>query len=214
MTRRDKYRDPSYFEKYISDQTARIDKFKKVLEECGESEKLRVYRFLSDRYKDLISAQFSYNEELTEILKSFKEYAIYISEAGFSCYSEYIDFVSLQIILDIKDILIDVPQEYNDDLAKILNGYLKGSDFELTGYLYESRYYSVFMDYCNDKLTFADLMNYVSNKWYTLSMGFYWFNSHEKDQDVYTGYWCYVASAAIRVKGDQSKINEGYPYII
>ena len=214
MTHSDKYRDPSYFNKYISDQLVRIDKFKKVLEGCGESEKLRVYRILSDRYKDLISAQFSSNEELTEILKSFEEYAIYVSKVGFSCYSEYVDFLSLQIILAFRDVMIDVPQEYNDDLAKILNGYINESNYELTGYLYESRYYSVFVDYCKDKLTFTDFMNYVSNKWYTLSMGFYWFDSHKKDQDVYTGYWCYVASAAIRVKGDESKINEGYPYII
>ncbi|MCR4750520.1 MAG: DUF1911 domain-containing protein, partial [Lachnospiraceae bacterium] len=149
-----------------------------------------------------------------EIIKSFKEYAIYLSKVGFSCYSEYIDFLSLQIILGFDDTYIDTPQDYNDDLAKILYGYINGSNYELTGNLYEREYYSVFVDYCNEKLTFTDLMNYVSNRWYISSIGFYWFDSHKKDLDVYTGYWCYVASAVIRVKEDYGKITDEYSYII
>lgn len=210
----DKYKTQDYFQKYISNQTIRIDKFKKMIVGCGESEKLKIYQILSNRYKDLISAQFSSNEEEAKIKKCFEEYAECVYAAGFSCYSEYIDFLSLQIILGINDISIDPPQDYNDDLSKILNAYINGSKVELTGYLYEPRYYSVFADYCKGNLTFIELMDYVARKWYVSSMDFYWFDSHLKNYDVYTGYWCYIASAVIRIKGDFNKISEGDRYIL
>lgn len=214
MTHIDKYKTPDYFQKYISSQTIRIEKFKQVLIGCGESEKSKIYRILSDRYKDLISAQFSCNEDIIKIKASFVEYAECVYAAGYSCYSEYIDFLSLQIILGIKDVSIEAPKEYDDDLSRILNAYIHDSNYELTGYLYETRYYSVFADYCKGSLTFAELMDYVTNKWYLSSLGFYWFDSHLKDFDVYTGYWCYIASAVIRIKGDYGKVRDGDCYIV
>ena len=214
MTHIDKYKSPDYFKKYIDEQIIRIEKFKKVLEGCGESDKSKICRILCDRYKDLISAQFSNNDDLAKIKASFEEYAEYMFVAGFSSYSEYVDFLSLLIILDIKDCSIDAPQEYMDDLSQILIAFIKDTDCELTGKLYEERYYSVFVDYFNGKMSFIDLMNYVDKKWYSSSLGFYWFDSHLKDTDIYTGYWCYVASAIIRIKGDYTKINDEDCYII
>ena len=214
MTHIDKYKTTEYFLKYISDQTVRIAKFKKVLEGCGESEKPKIYRMLCDRYKDLISAQFSNNVDMTKIKSCFEEYAMCVHKAGFSCYSEYIDFLSLQIILDIKDIFIVIPKEYDDDLSRILHNFIDKSNNELTGHLYDDRYYSKFVEYCNGDLTFDELMDYVTKKWYKSSMGFYWYDSHLKDYDVYTGYWCYVASAVIKIKDDYGRVSDGTSYII
>lgn len=214
MTHVDKYKTPDYFQKYIDEQIVRIGKFKNVLNGCGESEKTKICRILCNRYKDLISAQFSNNVELSKIASSFKEYAECMYVAGFSSYSEYIDFLSLQVILDVKDLSIDAPQNFVDDLTQILISYINGSEYELTGKLYEERYYSVFAKYYDGKLSFIDLMDYVNTKWYMSSLGFYWFDSHLKDHDVYTGYWCYVASAIIRIKGDYNKINDDDRYIV
>lgn len=214
MTHVDKYKSPDYFQKYIDEQIVRINKFKRVLEGCGESEKPKICRFLCDRYKDLISAQFSNNEELSKIERSFEEYAEYMYIAGFSCYSEYIDFLSLQIILDIEDLMVDTPQQYVDDLSNILTAHLNGLDCELTGNLYEKRYYSFFVDYYEGKHSFSDLMDYVNKKWYPSSLGFYWYDSHLKDYEVYTGYWCFIASAVVRIKGDYNKISERDYYIV
>lgn len=214
MTHIDKYKSPEYFQKYIDEQMVRIDKFKKVLDGCGESEKIKICRILCDRYKDLISAQFSNNDDLSKIRNSFKAYAEYIFVAGFSCYSEYIDFLSLQIILGIEDLSIDAPKEYADDLSQILTSHINGSNYELTGNLYEEHYYSIFADYYNGKLNFIELMDYVNKKWYSSSLGFYWFDSHLNNNDVYTGYWCYIASAIIRIKGDYNKVEDTDCFIV
>ena len=57
-------------------------------------------------------------------------------------------------------------------------------------------------------------MDYVSHKWFTSSVNMYWFGSHLRDDDTYVGYWNYVASALIRVRGDYDKLTENDRFIV
>ncbi len=214
MIHKDKYKDSEYFLNYIDEQKRRITKFKKVLDGCGDSEKKKICLIIGSRLKDLISAQFSANESVSAITASFEEYAECILVTGFSSYSEYVDFLSMQIILGVDDISIVAPVEYSDDLVCILSNYISNKDNVLTGHLCFPDYYGVFKDYGINSIGFNQLMDYMSNKWYTSSVNMYWFGSHLRDNDTYVGYWNYVASALIRVRGDYDKLTEEDRFIV
>ena len=214
MKHSDEHRSPEYFQNYIKTQRSRIEKFKQILVGCAESEKAKLYRNISGRLKDLISAQFSNNDELSAIKNSFEEYAECLNQVGFSSYSEYIDFLSLQLILGIEDVSIDAPSEFDDDLIKILKASIAKEQPTLTDTLNYPEYYGVFKDYYLGNIGFNELMYYIDNKWYWSSKEFYWFQSHMREDDIYVGYWCYIASAVIRIKGDYERLRETERYIV
>ena len=204
-----------YFMQYINDQNERINKFKKLFEGCGETEKTKVARFITGRLKDLITAQFSCNESIDTIRHSVEEYADYLMTSGFSSYSEYVDFLALLIIVGIKEkICVPIPSDYDDDLTRLFRSYISQEELLFTGSLCYPEYYGFIRDYCTDVLGLDELISYVNEKWYRSSMNFYWFDSHLRNDNTYTGYWCYVASAALRIKGDYERISETTKYIV
>ena len=214
MIRKDPYKDIGYFNTFISNQTKSIDRFKQVLDGCGDSEQEKVLIVLCNKYKDLIAAQFSANEDKLVISDSFSEYATYLIKKGFSSYSEFVDFLSLQIILDLPADSVISPKDYVDDLTCFFTNFLFKENEPITGKLYSSEYYKIFYDYCIGDVGFEELIKYVNNDWYFASRDFYWFNSHRSISNTYAGYWCYVASAVIRIKGDYNKIIESDKYIV
>lgn len=216
MMYKDQFGTPEvYFKQYIDEQRIRINKFKKLYYSCGESEKIKVSRFITSRMKDLISAQFSCNESIDSIRVSVEEYADYLMISGFSSYSEYIDFLALLIIVGIQDELsIPVPSDYDDDLTRLYISYLSKDEYSLTGSLKYPDYYEVFRDYCTGVLGLDELLDYMNDRWYSSSREFYWFDSHLRNDNTYTGYWCYVASAALRINGDYERIAESTKYIV
>ena len=208
-------KDEEYFKQYINEQKERINKFKKLFDSCAETEKPRAARFITGRLKDLIAAQFSCNESIDSIRISVEEYAYYSTTNGFSSYSEYVDFLALLIIVGIQEeICIPVSSDFDDDLTRILNAYISKQDYSLTGHLCYPEYYEVFRDYSTGILNYDELISYVNEKWYRSSMGFYWFDSHLRNDNTYTGYWCYVASAALRIKKDYERVTENTKYIV
>ena len=204
-----------YFKQYVEEQKVRIDKYKQLFESCGETEKTKAARFITGRLKDLIAAQFSGNEDIDLIRNSVEEYAYYLTSSGFSSYSEYVDFLALLIIVGIKEeICIPVSSDYDDDLTRIFNSYISQEEPSLTGSLCYPEYYGFIRDYCTGILSLDELISYVDEKWYRSSMGFYWFDSHLRNDNTYTGYWCYIASAALRIKGDYERIPETTKYVV
>ena len=214
MIHTDKYKPSEYFQGYIDSQKKRIDKFKEVLEGSGEPDRTKLCVYISNFLKDLISAQFSNNEDMASVESSFREYAEYKNVVGFFSYAEYIDFLSLEIIFGIDDCYIADPKEYDDDLSRILLNYIFDENKPLSGKMCFPEYYDIFRDYWSNSIRFSDLMDYVNNKWYNSSSSCYWYNSHIRENDTYTGYWCYIASALIRIKGDYDRINIGDSFIV
>lgn len=214
MMHTDKFKSSDYFQSYIDDQKQRIDRFTKVLDICADSEKEKLYRIIGGLVKDLISAQFSNNESFSTIVSSFEKYAECLLVTGFSSYSEYVDFLSLQIILDISDVSIETPVDFDDDLTRLLNNYINKEDKPLAGFLCYPDYYEVFKNYLLGEIDFNELIDYVNNKWYSASVDFFWFGSHLREDNTYAGYWSYIASSSIRVKGDYEKISDGTYFIV
>ncbi len=214
MMHKDKYKSPEYFKEYIDVQNKRIDKFKQVLSECGESDRQKLSRVISNLQIDLISAQISSNEDEEIILSSFRDYAYHLNIAGLSSYSEYVDFLSLQVILGVDDCSIAVPKEFEDDLSIVMENYICKGKKPLSNHLCFPDYYKIFLDYYLGNISFNVLIDYVQHKWFLKSAMFPWFNSHNREDDTYTGYWCFVASALIRMKNEYVRISENDRFIV
>ena len=215
MMHHDLYRDLVYFEKFIYDQQKRIGRFKELADSSVDDAKIEASKIIVNRYKDLISAMFSHNADLNDIKKAVEEYANYLSITGFSSFSQYVDFLSLLIIVGIhEEVYIPVPQQYDDDISRILNNYISGKNEPLNGVLLFPDYYGIFRDYCSGEVVLNELLDYVENKWYGSSEELYWFNSHLKSTDTYAGYWCYIASAVLKIKDQLSIVPDDAKYII
>ena len=214
MMNNDKYRSREYFETYILNQISRIERYEKLADQRAGNDKKPFFSILSGRYKDLISARLSHGDKKDVLVSDFMKYAGCIFQVGFSSYSECVDFYSLAVILGVKDFYIPIPSEYNDDLINILVSYVKDEEPKLHNKLNYRDYYGLFVEYFLGNKSLDDLINYVNDGWYQSSVDFYWFNSHLKNDDVYAGYWCYVASALLIIKHDYEKIDKLVRYFV
>lgn len=211
MNQRDSYRDSSYFTEYIRNQERRIANFEKILVDSGERRQVCIA--LCTLYKDLIAAEFSAACELEKISSSFRLYTSYVLETGFSGYSDYVDCLSLAIILN-EDFVFPIPPEYDDDLTRVLDSIVRGVSVSAVGNLLYPDIYGAFYEYFIDKVNFKDMIKFVNTGWYHATGGMYWHDRHKKENNTYSGYWCYVASALIRIKKDDALVSDNDKYIV
>ena len=70
--------------------------------------------------------------------------------------------------------------------------------------LYYPNEYKVFSDYLEGLSDLNSFRTFMSDKWYEGCKELSWFDSHKSSEDVYTGYWSWVAGACLKLKGDSN----------
>jgi hypothetical protein len=144
----------------------------------------------------LINALYSAGRDKKEITRVVKEYIGIVNEAGIRSYSDYVDILSLSIVFEIPvGKVADYPQ-YEDGITK----YLKSGDISKIDNLKYADFYGTFADYITGKISTEEFSSYMENKWYSTCEEFYWFDAHKSKEDVYTGYWSWLATAIIKKK--------------
>lgn len=210
---RDTRKNDIYFEKYIAYQNDRIKKFTNALKNMPDKAGVkRCSRMLSDFIRDLFSAKYSIGASKDELKGIFKQYLSVVNECKIQEYSEYINAVAIAILLDVD--LADVRKiagkeiEMDDLLNKLFN-FPSGKD-KILKY---PDYYQIFLDYLTDKIGNDEFNDYIKEKWYMSSADFAWYDSHKDNNDIYVGYWCWLAAACLKLKRIvNSKKNIYIPY--
>lgn len=72
-------------------------------------------------------------------------------------------------------------------------------------------YYIIFLDYLYNRVALSELVDYVLNEWYQASAELSWYDSHLSKENVFVGYWCWVAAAVIRMKGETARASKYIP---
>ena len=194
---RDTRKTQEYFNEYIAYQKERITKFSSLKSSLDGAKVVQCNEMIAHFMKDLFVAMYSANASQDELKETFNEYLAMVKGVSQLSYSECVDIVAICIMLDISiDSLSDIKafDDETDDLIKLLIGL-----DDLTGDLKFPEYYKPFYEYLMQKSTYEDFVGYVENEWYNSSEDFYWFDSHKNENDTYTGYWCWLAAACLKI---------------
>ncbi|MCH5249594.1 MAG: DUF1910 domain-containing protein [Lachnospiraceae bacterium] len=213
---RDNYKSIDYFEKYLKNQKSKIAKFNGVLSKIDENDADKIRqckRILANFYMDLFTAEYSYGASKDELERTFSEYCNLVKESAVDSYSEMVDLLSISILLDWQENVkwIKNNETFDDSLIKSLKAYLYGdgqiNDASLD--LKYPDYYKVFAEYLDGIKDAEELIQYVNKEWYSSSIDMSWYDSHLSKEDIYVGYWCWLAAAVLKIK-ECSISNEKY----
>ena len=198
---RAQYKDKLYFDKYIEDQKKRITRFEKHPNKSDTRSTI-----LSNLYLNLISAEYSNGYSKKEISSAVKEFLKNVGSG--SSYNEIVDALSLAVLFNIKskDISDLMSNKNSDDLLVV--ELKKAIDKKYDGTansLKHAKQYKTFYDMLTANVTIDDLNKYVDSKWYSTCRGRSFYDTHKKDNDTYSGYWCWVAAAVLKISTDASK---------
>ena len=201
---RAQFKNDSYFNKYIEEQTKRIEKFKDTHVD-GKAESSRVVT-LSNLYKDLIYAKYSYGCSISDIKSTVKEYLelLAANTTSISSYNDMIDILSFIIVFrpDVKETPILNYSKYDDALVLSLKSYIKKNTINVDGdkKLTHPKEYKPFYDYLTDVIDEDEFKKFMDKEWYDSCTNCSWYNSHKRETDTYVGYWCWLAAAICKIK--------------
>ena len=200
---RAQYKDQEYFKKYILDQEERIAKFGNIINNLDKSDTSKISqckKVMSGLYRDLISAKYSLGLPKEELDDDVKAYLRFIEEPD--SYNEMIDILSMMIIFGEDAGLykeISSNTKYDDALiAKLKNVLSISSNGTLSNLKFPDRY-EIFMNYLNGKIEADKFIRYIDEKWYNTCSNDYFYDSHKKGTSTYTGYWCWLAAALLKI---------------
>lgn len=173
-------------------------------------------------------ARVKHRLQLITYLKN-KE-VVELNQYTFSGYIDILDILSFSVLLDIPThyfrMIADIISK--DDVKDFLINFLL--KFKLKGligfseesyndekYLHINKRLGALKKIINmeDKATAnKELKSFLEKKWYSSLKDTGYYNQHKNPHNTYTGYWCFVAAAIVKIKGldDSSfKDNEYYP---
>lgn len=208
---RDKIKNDKYFEEYIIEQNKRIAKFQLVAEQQDDIEKKsKLYRIIANLQKDLFSSKYSIGANIDELRSIFKNYLDSLMKTSISDYGELVDLISIGILLgvDINNIINKCDSALKKD--GLVETLLNGGKISITPLLFED-YYLPFYTYLKNEKDVSYLEEYVENSWYSNSTEFSWYDSDTSKENIYVGYWCWLAAAVVKLRGD--KVNNKINYL-
>lgn len=210
---RDRLKDDKYFENYIVYQNKRIDKFKDTADKIPEADKEKKHkclRMIANFQKDLFVAKYSAGASVAELKQIFNVYLDILNQIKTNEYAEYVDVMAIGILLDIdRKEIEDVGKsaDLNDGLILTLMNYPDVSKKALD----YSDYYQPFFDYLSKKADKDAFIKYMSSSWYQSSEEFAWYEADKSKEDIYVGYWCWLAAACLKLR--KEKIDEDGAFI-
>ncbi|SDD98225.1 protein of unknown function [Bhargavaea beijingensis] len=229
---RDFLKDDLYFEKFIQDETARIEKYSKaikmVIQQRGEHDDgVRVgYIILTGYYLSKLEALYSSSHPINEVRDFFLD-VIGVLEKSWNGenYEEMLRMLSIGVMLDVAndqfDRLVGLVRKYNvqDGLLEFLiKGKEQGDKKNLSGELLYNRPYAKLADVIDNpdkEEQLKKLKLYLEKYWYTGHSDSGWYDSHKHRDPIYSGYWSFESGAVAKIlKLDDSSLKDVpyYPY--
>jgi len=205
---RELYKDDKYFEDFIIYQNKRIEKFRDVLKNLGDKDVSKVkqcQRYLADFYRDLMSAKYSIGASKQEVQRYYLKYSDAVAHCAVSSYAEMVDLLSLAILFDISaddmKFILEYVEYNDDDLVCVLKGKVQDyGQVEGSNHLLFPEQYDIFYKYIKDNMDTERFLSYMENEWYSSCRDFAWFDSHKSLENIYTGYWSWLAGAVLKIK--------------
>lgn len=203
---RDNNKNKEYFDSFILETSARSHKFINTLHMLPKADFDKIKQcelYISNFERDILYAMYSRGDSKNDLVTQFKVYLSHIIVNGCSGYYEYLTLLSLVILFDIKEsgisnILEDV--RFDDSLVQIFKNYIKNNKIVISDFRLKYDNYKKFLGYLTDKVDFPDFCDFIENTWYSTCSDLYWYNNLKSKQNTYTGYWCWIGAAVLKMK--------------
>lgn len=204
---REFYKDDRYFEDYIICQNKRIEKFTDTLNKLGEGDSAKAaqcQRYLANFYRDLMSAKYSIGASRQEVQKFYMKYLEAVRNSAIADYAEMVNMLSLAILLDasienIEYVLKNTTYDA-DALVSVLKNILQKNDLSTNSDdLLFPEIYEVFYQYIRGNVDKGKFLKYMEEEWYDSCKDFSWYDSHKSNENIYVGYWAWLAGAVLKI---------------
>ena len=221
---RDKRKDQTYFEDYITQEEMRITKFQAKLD-AGEVRPDRIVpvreKIVSLKFQVLI-AKYSMGESV-EALK--EEYVDLLGEIEkywrFEMYTNTMWMVSLAILLDVdrkvvEAFITEVKKYYSEEwLMSFLLSYYADKELEIgKKVLFEKPYGKLkeIVAIKSDGERVSKLKKYLQEDWYKGHKDAGWYDVHRCEEKLYFGYWSFESAAIVKILGLQDEALKDVSY--
>lgn len=224
---RDALMSEQYFDKYIQEETERINKFTTKLKnnEVKENRIFSVRKKIDSIRFGLLIAKYSYGEEIdkleSEYIQLLKDMPLYWNNN--SNYVDMLWMMSLAILFDVSkeqfSILSDLVEKYNRNDA-LFDFFIKykerGIIEDINGNCSFGFPYEKLISILSDKEKCVDnLKEYLEKYWYVGHRNMGWYDIHKTKEKLYYGYWSFEVGAIAKILNldDRSlKDVSYYPY--
>lgn len=219
---RDKIYNEEYFEKFILEESNRIDKFSTKLcnGEVNSERILPVKTKVHDLQLGILIAKYSKSDSL-DLLK--QEYISLVEEWDKvfepEFYNKNLKMISLAVLFNAKDSILKMistmikQSNINDWLFDFLLGTLHNGIADSNKELLFPESFTTLKKAVYKKNAVEDLENYLSREWYCEDCGCY--EAHKSKQNIYYGYWSFEAGAVakkLKLNDEKLKQQQFYPY--
>ena len=206
---RDQNKNREYFLKYLGEQDKRIKRFTEVLhslEDQKPEKAVQCKHMLVNMLKDAISASYSVGETYEQISVRISKYLSTLNEVKITDYREMIDALAFGILFPNHNLENIMQTEMFDDalVCQMKDYILKGTYSKQDAIVKFPEQYQVFYKYLNGDICVAEFLEYMENKWYDTCKESAFYDTHKNANEVYVGYWCWVAAAVLKMTSQQS----------
>lgn len=208
---RECYKDDRYFEEYIIFQNKRIERFTETLRSLQGKDAARVAqceRYLANFYRDLIAAKYSVGASKQEVGRCVRMYLEALKNCAIADYAELADVLSFAVLFELSVSDVCFVMEYtaydSDALVCALKNHVESSvALAETDALLFPKDYGVFYHYIQGSVNLDSFLAYMEEEWYASCGDFAWFDSHKSVENIYVGYWSWLAGAVLKMNSVQ-----------
>ena len=173
-----------------------------------EKKKQRCLSVIANFKKDLICAHYSKGTAKADIEKLVKDYLNQIKQKKMESYADYIDAIAFGILCDVN--LEIFTEEMDNDLTDDLIGLLLGQEIVEKPSLNFETVYLPFYNFLSGKIDISTFENYMRDNWYDSCAECAWYEADKSSENIYVGYWCWLAAAYLKLTKKNVEGNISY----
>lgn len=214
---RDTIKNAQYYADIIPQLEQRIRKFEKKRDEfpidSTQYEKCQIH--LRGICYNYVSALYSSGASASKVKSAVELYLATLTTASVT-YNEVIDAYSLAILFGVSQMCtaLTVQKRYHDILIDTLAQYFDKGKAIITQDKPVFQEYQPFADYLSGRMNKDKFLRYIEEEWYGSCVNRAWYESDKNPNAVYTGYWCWLGAAVLKLKSEETIQKVKYlPYI-
>lgn len=202
---RDTIKNAQYYADIIPQLEQRILKYEKKRDEfpidSSQYEKCQIH--LQGIGYNYVSALYSSGASTSKVKSAVEQYLTTLTTSSVT-YNEVIDAYSLAILFGVSQMCtaLTVQKRYHDILIDTLAQYFDKGKAIITQDKPVFQEYQPFADYLSGQMSKDEFLRYIEEEWYSSCADRAWYESNKNPNDVYTGYWCWLGAALLKLKHD------------
>ena len=220
---RDKLQTESYWKNKIDKYNDMLLEMEEKLQNVSSDRIIPTKQYIELKRLELMISMYSAGANLDECKKLYIINLNNLSECKnqFESYVDLIWYISLGVLFKINEEEVEqlermISQKFSDDkLVCYLMKYLKDNYQDGKTYFMKNPYENLDILISSDVYNLGDYMNNYLTKWYKAHSFESWYNSHNREDNLYFGYWSFELGAIIKIKGlnnEEFKDINYYPY--